>query len=71
MAKNNVGMMLSAFCGAVVNIIFTAILVPAIGIQGPHWPVVPAIFQFFYIGRLELRNICHYEFLRNNLLLAI
>lgn len=33
-AKNNVGMMLSALCGAIVNIVFTVILIPLMGIQG-------------------------------------
>ena len=46
-AKNNVGMMLSAFCGAVVNIIFTAILVPAIGIQGASLASCASYFSIF------------------------
>lgn len=45
-AKNNIGMMLSAVCGAIVNIILNLILIPQIGIQGAS---VATCFGYFSI----------------------
>lgn len=75
-AKNNVGMMLSALCGAVVNIVFTAILIPLIGIQGASLATCVSYLSIFLYRAFGTRKymplqIFTKQFIFGNLILFV